>query len=342
MRRPSLARISIGIAMFSALALACGLFVYSVVTDATLRPEVTYRAVFRDVSGLRVGSSVEVAGVNVGKVSGLDLGRDNNVDVEFTLDRKVPIATTSIAAVRYRDLLGRRVLEIQPGESSGKKLPEGGTIPATLTHSALDLDQLYDGFGPLFEGLDAAQLNELSGSLVQVLQGQGGNLEGILAHAAQLSESVAERDETIGALIADLQAVLTTIEKRTPQTDRLVIALQRLVSGLSDDRRALLDAIAGIAGSTTELTQFVAELRPSIKADLAEIERLSRVVNADAANLDRLLERVPGYYALVGRAGIYQSAFQFYLCGVQVRVQTDDGAISTTPMTISQERRCQH
>lgn len=340
-KRTPLSRLSIGVVLFTVLALGSGIAVYSVVTNAAVRDDRTYSAMFRNVSGLRDGADVQVAGVTVGQVSSLDLASDGLVEVEFTLADSVPITRNSTAVVRYKDLLGRRVLEIQPGDDEGELLQAGGTIPAAQTTPALDLDQLYSGFGPLFEGLDADKLNQLSSSLITVMQGQGQDFEDILGRAATLTDSIGDRDEVIGALVSNLDEVLDTVERRTPQTNRLVIQLQQLVTGLSGDRAALGTALQGIAGSTDEITRLIARVRPELRDDLREVKRLSQIVNADEDQLDELLRHLPGHYALVGRVGIYQSAFQFYLCGVQLRLAAPGGATVMTEMTRSQERRCQ-
>jgi phospholipid/cholesterol/gamma-HCH transport system substrate-binding protein len=339
-RRTSLLVLSRGVIVFTVLAVASGAFIYSIVTNAAIRDERTYAAVFRDVSGLRNGSDVQVGGITVGQVQDLELRDDGQVEVRFSLEDSIPISTTSTAAVRYKDLLGRRVLEVRRGEEDGERLEAGATLPVEQTSPALDLDQLYNGFGPLFEGLDAEKLNELSGSLVQVLEGQGGNVEQILDHAGSLTDTVAERDEVIGALVTNLESTLQTVEDRVPETNQLVVRLQTLVSGLDADRASIGRALEGVAGSTTSITRLIAEIRPDVRADLREVERLAKVVNADSKDLDTYLKRLPGYHALVGRVGIYQSAFQFYLCGVQVRFQAAKGATVMTEMMHSQEDRC--
>lgn len=340
-RRRPLPLLSIGVIAFSVLAIVCGVAIYSVVTNAAVRDEHVYHARFRDVSGLRAGSDVEVAGVTVGQVRSLSLRDDELVEVTFTVDADVPMTTASTAVVRYRDLLGRRLLEVQQGTPGAAPLAAGATIPATRTRPALDLDQLYNGFSPLFEGLDANRLNALSGSLVSVLQGEGGDVQAILRQAADLTDTIGDRDQVIGSLLTNLDRVLATVERRTPQTNRLIVRLRTLVSGLSRDRAALGQALEGIGTATEAITGLVARTRPGIAADLREIRRLARVINADEPELDRLLKRTPGYEALVGRVGIYQSAFQFYLCGVQIRLALPGVPAVTTAMTRSQEQRCQ-
>ena len=114
-RRP-LAFMSIGVVLFTLLAIVSGIAIYSVVTNAAVRDEHTFHARFRDVSGLRQGADVQVAGVTVGQVQSLHLADDGLVDVTFSVASSVPVTQASTAVVRYRDLLGRRRSEEHTSE----------------------------------------------------------------------------------------------------------------------------------------------------------------------------------------------------------------------------------
>ena len=46
---------------------------------------------------------------------------------------------------------------------------------------------LFNGFKPLFQALSPADLNKLSYEIIQVFQGEGGTLEGLLAHTASVT-----------------------------------------------------------------------------------------------------------------------------------------------------------
>jgi phospholipid/cholesterol/gamma-HCH transport system substrate-binding protein len=73
-----------------------------------------------------------------------------------------------------------------------------------------------------------------------------------------------------------------------------------------------------------------------------QVDRLATLLNGDAAGLEERLGKLPGHYAVLGRVGAYSSAFQFYLCGVQLRLDTGIGPVVRTPMIQSGVRRCQY
>ena len=51
---------------------------------------------------------------------------------------------------------------------------------------------LFNGFKPLFQALSPADLNKLSYEIIQVFQGEGGTLEGLLAHTASVTQTLAD------------------------------------------------------------------------------------------------------------------------------------------------------
>ena len=101
-----------------------------------------YSAVFTDVSRLKPGQSVRVAGVRVGTVDSVSLQPDKKVVVKFDADRDIVLTEGTRAAVRYLNLVGDRYLELVDGPGSTTRLAAGGQIPVSRTAPALDLDLL--------------------------------------------------------------------------------------------------------------------------------------------------------------------------------------------------------
>ena len=74
---------------------------------------------------------------------------------------------------------------------------------------------LFNGFKPLFQALSPSDVNELSYEIIQVFQGQGGTLNGMLAHTASITQTLANRDQVIGQLITNLNSVLDHVGSAT-------------------------------------------------------------------------------------------------------------------------------
>lgn len=102
----------------------------------------TVKAVFSDVGGLRTGAAVTVAGVEVGRVSRIEL-RDYQGAVSMYIDGSVKLQSDSIASIRTRGLIGEKLIAISPG-GEDETLADGGSI--VETEPAVDLEQLISKF----------------------------------------------------------------------------------------------------------------------------------------------------------------------------------------------------
>lgn len=309
--------------------------------DIRLQDTTEYTARFRDISGLREGVDVRAAGVPVGSVGELELKPDNTVLVHFDAAKKVQLTDVTRATVRYKNLAGDLYLDLTEDRPGGTPLPVGGTIPVQRTKPALDLEVLTNGFKPLMEGLSPREINELSGSLIAVFQGQSGAVNSVLQHVGSLTSTLADRDALIGRLVDNLNTVLGTVQSNRGQFRELVGGLQKLTSGLAEDRRTIGGSLSDIQTLSATATGFLRELRPDFKETMKQVDRMSSALNSRADRLDHYIGLLPLAMQKTGRASAYGSFFNFYLCGVRVKLSDAKGVPIYSPFVLSDEQRCQ-
>ena len=93
---------------------------------------------FANVSGLKEGSVVEIAGVTVGKVSKINLN-DYEADVTLLIDPEVKLQEDVIASIRTQGIIGDKYVKIKTG-GSDEFIESGGEI--IETESAIELEEL--------------------------------------------------------------------------------------------------------------------------------------------------------------------------------------------------------
>lgn len=128
----------IGFLAFGWLALQLG-----EVTWLTGSKTYMINAEFNNISGVKVGADVQIAGVTVGKVRQLELNRENQAVVGMQVDREVVIPVDSIASVKSQGIIGDKYIQITLGGDESLYKP-GGTI--VDTESAVDLESLISKF----------------------------------------------------------------------------------------------------------------------------------------------------------------------------------------------------
>ncbi|APT12794.1 MCE family protein [Mycobacterium avium] len=280
-----------------------------------------YSAVFTDAGGLRAGQFVRASGVEVGKVAAVTLSdKDSRVLVEFNVDRSLALDQGTTASIRYLNLIGDRYLELKRG-TSGRRLPPGGRIPVEHTQPALDLDALIGGFRPLFQALDPNKVNSIAQSIITVFQGQGATITDILDQTAALTAALADRDKAIGEVINNLNTVLATTVKHEKEFDRTVDKLELLITGLKNRADPLAAAAAHISDAAATVAGLLGEDRPSLHGTLGHLEGIQQALINDLPTVDNVLEKLPGAFRVIGRAGgIYGDFYNFYLCDISIKV----------------------
>jgi len=305
-----------------------------------------YTAEFSNASGLRDGEFVRAGGVEVGKVSNLKLvDNGRRVQVTLNVDRTLPLYQSTTAQIRYQDLIGNRFVNLDrgTGEGADRILPPGGFIPMSRTQPALDLDALIGGFKPLFKALDPEKVNTIASSLVTVLQGQGGTINDILDQTAQLTSTLADRDQAIGEVITNLNTVLATTVKHEKEFDQTVNNLEVLITGLRNRADPLANATADISNAAGTLGDLLADDRPLLKDTIGKLETLQQPLVDGQAKLDDLLTRLPEAIKIIGRAGgIYGDFFNFYLCDINLKLNglQPGGPVRTVKITQQPTGRC--
>ncbi len=99
-------------------------------------------AQFNSASGLKPGSAIEIAGVEVGRVRAITLKQDRAA-VTLAVNSSVKLYTDTIASIKTRGIIGEKFLAISPG-GGGDPLKPGDTIRDT--ESGLDLEELVSQY----------------------------------------------------------------------------------------------------------------------------------------------------------------------------------------------------
>jgi len=98
---------------------------------------------FDNVSGLKVGAGIEIAGVNVGKVAGIGLGEDGLARVTMLINQDIKISEDAIASIRTQGLIGDKYIKIIQGADQ-EFLVDGGII--FDTESSIDFEELVSKY----------------------------------------------------------------------------------------------------------------------------------------------------------------------------------------------------
>lgn len=279
------------------------------------------RGVFASASQLRPGSPVRVAGVDVGRVTGIARGAGGNRDdalVTMSIaDQGRPVHADARMQILPRLFLeGGYYVQLQPGTPGAPELPDGGTVPLAHTAIPVQVDQILSvldrptrnslraAIGQFARGLSGGGGAALHGAIpalpptlregsiaLQALQGTHvHDPSAVISASARVTAALAAQDAHLAGLVDSLDRVSAALADR----DR---ALAGTVRGLDDTLRAAPPALAALDSALPRLTSFTAALRPALPqapAVLGSAHALLRQVAAlvRPAELPRLQDLV--------------------------------------------------
>ncbi|MGK8521265.1 MCE family protein [Nocardia asteroides] len=314
----------IGFSIFAIVSILVTVVVWNTLARIVSGDTYTYSATFSDVLGLHEGDDVRMAGVRVGKVEKIELGRDANLKksvakVTFVVQRDQTIYNDTKALVRYQNLIGQRYVALAPGKSPNPApLKNNDSIPIDRTEPSFDVSGLLNGFQPLFQVLQPEQVNRLSETFIQALQGDGVSLSAFIVQAAQLATDFQRRDAILSDVITNLSGVMSGLAKRGDELETLVTQTRALIGGLYEQGQSLLTSTEQIASATTSLVGMMDRIQPDLRDAQNSTSAALTLLLDNGAKLDQAAIDLPNVLSAAGRhtsEGGYANA---YLCGLDV------------------------
>jgi phospholipid/cholesterol/gamma-HCH transport system substrate-binding protein len=303
--------------VFSAFLL---LLLANTMTDDVGGDTFAYDARFTEVSGLRTGDDVRVAGVQVGKVTAVEVdpASGNTALVGFTLRQDQPLRTNATLVMRYQNLLGQRYLSLMQPKELGAVMPEHSTVPIDRTSDGFDLTELLNGFRPLFDVLKPADVNKLTESVIKVLQGEGATVADLLDQTAQLTTYLANRDQLFGAVFTNLTPVLNDLAGQGDELRETVQALGEFMEGLADERKTFGKSIEEISEVVDATDELLSDIREPLATDVEKTRRLLRMYAAEAPRLGQSIEGLGSLMETLARVLSYRNGLTNYFCALDL------------------------
>ncbi|MBW8486355.1 MCE family protein [Actinomadura parmotrematis] len=247
------------------------------------------RATFDDVSGLREGDIVKVAGTPVGRVTSVKVV-DGRAAVAMKVRPGLRIPDDSAAAIRWRDLIGRREVYLETG-TSRTALRSGGVL--TRTRSAADLGALINDLGPLVGGVDPNEINKILQSFATALDGNRDRIDQITGNLAALLRLLGTRTGTVRQMISDYRTVTGALAARDRQIAQTITSLTDLTQAFAQDRAALGTATAHLGDVAANLDAVLGTAGPRLGRMIDGTRDLMEIAHRRMGDIDKMIKSLP-------------------------------------------------
>lgn len=307
-------------ALFATVAVVLFSVLWSTMSNVVPGEKQTWTARFTSVSGLRTGDDVRVAGVKVGRVETIEVVDNDQARVKFTLLKDQNIYENTQVSLRYQNLLGQRYLALSAAKKRGSKLSPGSEIPASMTDAGFDLTTLLNGFEPLFNVIEPAEVNKLAANLISVLQGESGTVESLLRQTGRATTYLASKDEVFGEVLRNLTPVLRNLDANSGEFDWAVVQLKKLVTGLAKERATFASSIDNIGGLLESTSGLLNRTRTPLSKDIKSLRRLNSTFTRGTKEFGVMVGKLPLLLEAFSRAMSYGAFGNVYVCNLGVDV----------------------
>ena len=250
-----------------------------------------YQAAFTEAAGLQPNDEVRIAGVKVGKVTGVDLDGER-VLVHFRV-KNADFGKNSRADIRIKTVLGRKFLMLTP-DGPGQ-LGTDDVIPTTRTSSPYDISEAFQGLASTVGQIDTAQLEKSFATLADTFKDTPDEVRTSLTGLSRLSRTIASRDDQLKLLLERSRTVTSVLSQR----DEDLTAFMSDASLILSEIRARREAIHQLLVTTVTLSEQLIALTRENRATLAPaLERLHNVVQVlkdNQANIDKAIPRLASF-----------------------------------------------
>jgi phospholipid/cholesterol/gamma-HCH transport system substrate-binding protein len=256
----------------------------------------TVRAAFRDVDGLRQGSTVKIDGVAAGLVTSLTVTRDSTAMVTMTLDPGTgQIGQGASVQVRPTDLLGERYAQLTLGDQS-KLLPSGSLIPMSRTGAPVDLDDVLN----MLDADTRARVRILINEAGIALAGQGADFNTLLAEmppnlgqAQQLLGQVAAENTSLQGLITQGNQVVTTVNAKRDDMGHAIDVADAALDTVALKQAQLGQTMVNAPGALSQLKSTLSDVGTASDAILPAAASLQQT----SPQLATTLRELPSFAA---------------------------------------------
>lgn len=190
----------VGIFVVASLAALLVMVVIIAQQERLWEEHVEYKAIFKNISGLKVGSEVRLAGVTVGNVKDVNIDPEGKIVLTFEVVGKYrgQIRKDSRATIGLQGLLGDKSLDLSAGSPGTPEIPAGGTVPSI---EPFDITKLISEASPIMGDVKKLLNNLLS--LTEAMNKPGGDFNKSLLQLRQIVTKINKGKGTVGKLLND-------------------------------------------------------------------------------------------------------------------------------------------
>jgi len=247
-----------------------------------------------NAGGLYPQAMVTYRGVEVGKVTDVELEADGSVVARLQVDDGIELPADSTVEVRSASVIGEQYVNFLPPHApSSEHLEDGATIPVERTVLPTTTNTLLSSVDELLASIPRQDLRTVVSELQLALDGAGQDLGRFIDASSEFTAAATENLPQTIELIEDSAPVLETQAELDPQIRSFARSLGSFSGQLEASDADLGGLLAAGAPFMEAIGGFAVDLTGVAPGMLAELAELGEVLKVYRDGIEHLLILVP-------------------------------------------------
>ncbi|MFV1362316.1 MCE family protein [Mycolicibacterium elephantis] len=270
-----------------------------------------FSAYFAEAGGIVPGADVQVSGLHVGQVTGVELDFPR-VLVTFRLAPDVHLGDRTEAAIKTETILGAKIVELTPrGDGSLQ-----GPIPLDRTRSPYELPEALGDLTTAISGLDTAQLSDSLRVLAETFSETPPDLKIAVRGVERFASVLNKRDAQLRNLLHNANKATAVLAERTGQVVDLIADSNALLVELQSQSAALDHVSRSVSAVAQQIKGFIAENRQTLRPALEKLNGVLTLVDNRKAEVQESITRLNSYAMSLGESVSTGPFFSAYIANL--------------------------
>jgi phospholipid/cholesterol/gamma-HCH transport system substrate-binding protein len=295
------------VGILSIVGIAAGLaLAFSIPDMKALRGVYTLYADLEDAAGVQAGNEVRVAGVRVGRVTGVEL-RPGAARIEMEVQSDTQIPDQSRVAVKLKTLLGQKFIEVlfpraylaaaaegkDPTSVVASFYSDGDVIPMSSTEVPFEIYQAATAGTKTLEKLDKAALRDLIDVLGETVGTTRDELSRALVSLENAGEVLDDKGPEISTLLANLDELSSVLATKDEDIDKLLLRGADLLELLAGQRQEISSLVAATSDLANNLGLLIQATRGNIELGVNDLNDILLLVEGELDTIGVALDELP-------------------------------------------------
>jgi phospholipid/cholesterol/gamma-HCH transport system substrate-binding protein len=257
--------------------------------------------------GLYRFSNVTYRGVQVGKVTGVDLMPDH-VEATLSLDTSLRIPADLQADVRSISAVGEQYVDLRPRSNKSPYLHDGSVISRANTTIPQPVGPMLNRVSALINSIPEGKLTALLDESFKGLNGAGYDLGSLLDSSARVSADISGAAERARTLVDDAVPLLDSQAATADSIRTWSRSLAGVTQTVASDDQAVRTLLQIGPAAASEASELLNQIKPTLPVLLANLSTIGQVLVTYNPSLEQLLVLLPPAIASLQSSGLAKNS----------------------------------